>query len=282
MGTPETIIRTIPCADSCYTTVMNFILWTFTVSIVINIIMFVPAFIYRTDKLTDISYALTFAVVATAGFMRSEQTSLHKIVLLLVLLWAFRLGTFLFIRINKIKKDVRFDGMREYFFKFLRFWLLQGATVFVVLLAASLAFMQKQTTVSWLSVVGIAVFVIGLVIEATADMQKFNFSSKASNKGMWIDEGIWRTSRHPNYLGEMMVWIGMYFVVLASLTGNQWIWALLSPLYIVTLLLFVSGVPLLEKSADKKWGTNPAYKKYKKQVPAVLPTVGSIKRALKN
>ncbi|NDC94486.1 DUF1295 domain-containing protein, partial [bacterium] len=95
--------------------------------------MFVPAFIYKTDKLTDISYAVTFAVVAIAGFLRSEQMTLHKIVLLLVLMWSLRLGTFLFIRINKMKKDVRFDGMREYFFKFLRFWLLQGATVFVVL-----------------------------------------------------------------------------------------------------------------------------------------------------
>ncbi|NBU33180.1 DUF1295 domain-containing protein [bacterium] len=260
---------------------MNFILWTLVVSIVINIIMFVPAFIYKTDKLTDISYAVTFAVVAIAGFLRSEQMTLHKIVLLLVLMWSLRLGTFLFIRINKMKKDVRFDGMREYFFKFLRFWLLQGATVFVVLLAASYAFMQKDPVITWLSILGIVVFVKGLAIEATADMQKFIFNGKPKNKGKWIDEGIWRASRHPNYLGEMMVWIGMYLVVLPSLTGNQWAWALLSPIYIVTLLLFVSGVPLLEKSADKKWGTNPAYKKYKKEVPSVMPTPKSISRALK-
>jgi steroid 5-alpha reductase family enzyme len=242
--------------------------------------MFVPAFIFKTDKLTDISYAVTFAVVAIAGFIRSEQTTLHKIILLLVLMWSLRLGTFLFIRINKMKKDARFDGMREYFFKFLRFWLLQGATVFVVLLAVSYAFMQKDPVITWLSILGIVVFVKGLAIEATADMQKFIFNGKPKNKGKWIDEGIWRASRHPNYLGEMMVWIGMYLVVLPSLTGNQWAWALLSPIYIVTLLLFVSGVPLLEKSADKKWGTNPAYKKYKKEVPSVLPTPESISRAL--
>lgn len=241
--------------------------------------MFVPAFIYKTDKLTDISYAVTFAVVGVAGFLRSEQTLLHNIVLFLVLMWSFRLGTFLFIRINKMKKDARFDGMREHFFKFLRFWLLQGATVFVVLLAASYAFMQKEPTITWLSILGIIVFVTGLVIEATADMQKFSFNNKETNKGKWIDEGVWRASRHPNYLGEMMVWIGMYMVVLPSLTGNQWVWALLSPLYIVVLLLFVSGVPLLEKSADKKWGTDPAYKKYKKEVPSVLPSFASIKRA---
>ena len=259
---------------------MDFILWTLIVSIAINLIMFVPAYITQTDKLTDISYAVTFAVVAIAGFLRSEQQLLHYIVLFLVFLWSFRLGTFLLVRINKMKKDVRFDGMREHFFKFLRFWVLQGATVFVVMLAASYAFMQPATSITWVSILGIIIFLKGLALEATADMQKFNFNNDSKNKGTWIDLGVWRMSRHPNYLGEMMVWIGMYLTVISSLTGNQWLGALFSPLYIIVLLLFVSGVPLLEKSADKKWGTNPAYKKYKKEVPSVLPSLASIKRAL--
>ena len=260
---------------------MNFILFTFIVSIAINLIMFVPAFIYKTDKVTDISYAVTFAVVAISGYMRSEQTTLHKIILALVLLWSLRLGTFLFIRINKIKKDVRFDGMREYFFKFLRFWILQGATVFVVLLAASYAFMQKEPVITWLSIIGIILFIKGLAIEATADSQKFAFNNKASNKGKWIDQGIWKASRHPNYLGEMMVWIGMYLTVVSSLVSGQLWWALLSPLYIVSLLLFVSGVPLLEKSANKKWGSDQKYLNYKKNVPVLIPTIKSVKRWLK-
>lgn len=260
---------------------MHFILWTLFVSIGINLVMFVPAFIYKTDKVTDISYAITFAVVAIAGFLRSEQSALHKIILVLVLLWAFRLGTFLFIRINKIKKDVRFDGMRDKFFAFLQFWLLQGLSVFVVMLAASLGFMQKDAHTSLLVYIGIIIFVKGLIIEATADAQKFAFNGKTINKGKWIDVGIWRASRHPNYLGEMMVWIGMYLVVAPSLSGADLLWALLSPAYIIGLLLFVSGVPLLEKSANKKWGTDPAFKKYKREVPSVLPSIASIKRAMR-
>jgi steroid 5-alpha reductase family enzyme len=260
---------------------MNFILYTLLVSIGINLVMFVPAFIFKTDKVTDISYAVTFAVVAISGYIRSEQTTLHKIILALVLLWSFRLGTFLFIRINKMKKDVRFDGMREHFFKFLQFWLLQGGTVFVVMLAASLGFMQKDTTVTLLTYAGIIIFVKGLAIEATADSQKFSFNGKLANKGKWIDVGIWRASRHPNYLGEMMVWIGMYFVVAPSLAAGNLLWALISPLYIIILLLFVSGVPLLEKSANKKWGSDPAFKKYKSEVPSVLPSLASVKRALR-
>ena len=257
---------------------MNFILYTLLVSIGINLIMFVPAFLLKTDKITDISYAVTFAVVVISGYLRSEQTSLHKIILVLVLLWSFRLGSFLFVRINRMKRDVRFDGMRDNFFKFLRFWVLQGATVYVVMLAASLGMMQLGTKITVLTIVGIVIFLKGLIIEAIADMQKFTFTGKAANKGKWIDIGIWKTSRHPNYLGEMLVWIGMYLVVVSSLSGINILWASLSPLYIISLLLFVSGIPLLEKSADKKWGTDKNYKKYKQEVPVLIPTIRSLKR----
>ena len=239
--------------------------------------MFVPAFIFKTDKLTDISYALTFITVATAGYRRSDKTTAQWIAFTLVCAWAFRLGIFLFIRINKMKTDKRFDGMRDKFFAFLQFWILQGATVFVVLISLSLLYMQKATTITVLSWVGAVIFIVGLLIEATADTQKYNFSATNKTK-TWIDTGIWRISRHPNYLGEMMVWIGLYMFVFASLNTHNRILALLSPLYIVTLLLFVSGIPLLEKSAEKKWGTDPKYKKYKQEVPMLIPTVTSIKR----
>jgi steroid 5-alpha reductase family enzyme len=257
---------------------MNFILYALLVSIGINLVMFVPAFLLKTDKITDISYAVTFAAVAIAGFARSTQLSLHKLILVLTLAWSLRLGTFLFIRINKIGKDVRFDGMREKFFAFLRFWLLQGATVFVVMLAPVLGFMQNNVHVGVYAIIGSTIFILGLLIEAIADMQKFKFNSDSKNKGTWIDTGIWRMSRHPNYLGEMMVWTGMYVVVFSSLSGGNMLWALLSPLYIITLLLFVSGVPLLEKSADKKWGSDKKYQAYKAKVPVVLPSLSSINR----
>lgn len=259
---------------------MNILLFGLLVSLGINLVMFVPAFIFKTDKITDISYAVTFAVVALASYTQSTQKLLHKIVLACVLLWSVRLGGFLFVRINKIGKDSRFDGMRERFFSFLRFWVLQGATVFVVMMAPLLVFDQKETKLTPVSVVGLVVFLVGLVIEAFADAQKYSFNGNSKNKGKWIDTGVWRASRHPNYLGEMMVWTGMYLVVVNSLSSRGTFIALLSPLYIIGLLLFVSGVPLLEKSADEKWGKDKAYQAYKKQVPVVVPSIGSIKRAL--
>ncbi len=257
---------------------MNYMLWALAISIGINLFMFVPAFLLKTDKITDVSYAVTFMVVALFGFMQSDKDVLHTVVLLLILAWALRLGSFLLLRIHKAGKDARFDGMRENFLLFLRFWVLQGATVFVVTLSALLAFTATDTQPGLLSLIGAILFLKGLLLETVADMQKFAFTNKQSNKGKWIDVGVWRMSRHPNYLGEMLVWIGMYVLVYSSLSHADRLWALASPLYIVGLLLFVSGIPILEKAANKKWGSEEAYKTYKKQVPVLLPSFSSVRR----
>lgn len=258
---------------------MNTYLLAFLVSISINLLMFVPAFRYKTDKLTDISYAVTFATVALFGFIASNKSSLHWLLFVMVLLWATRLGGFLLIRVWKRGKDARFDGMRENFWLFLRFWLLQGLSVFVVMLAAVTGFGKQDTNLGYLVWSGAIIFAAGLVIEATADWQKYQFGNNPSNKNKWIDQGIWRISRHPNYLGEMMVWIGVYLVVTPSLTSiPEVLIAVLSPLYIITLLMFVSGVPILERSADERWGKDKNFRSYKEQVPVLLPSIKSLKR----
>ncbi len=257
---------------------MNLIFWALVASLVINIVMFVPAFLLKTDKLTDISYALTFLFVGVVGYSHSAKTTVQFVTFLMVYLWAIRLGSFLFMRINKMKVDHRFDGMREKFFAFLRFWILQGVTVFIVLLSAIYVWKQTVTSLTLLSIFGLVVFLAGLLIEAMADAQKFKFNNQPKNKGRWIDTGVWRWSRHPNYLGEIMVWVGVYLYVVSSLHGSDRLYALVSPLYIIVLLLFVSGIPLLEKSAITKWGSDKAYQKYKNEVPVLIPTLKSIKR----
>jgi len=120
-------------------------------------------------------------------------------------------------------------------------------------------------------IVGVVLWLIGLVVEAVADWQKFQFIQNKKNKDKWIQSGIWKYSRHPNYFGEIMVWFGVYVFVVSGLTGSEQLFAMASPLFITFLLLFVSGVPLLEKSADAKWGKEPAYKKYKKSTSILLP-----------
>ena len=260
---------------------MNFILWTLLVAIGINVAMFVPAYAFRTDKLTDISYALTFIIVALESYHRSIQTPAQLWVLGMVLVWAVRLGLFLFIRISKNKTDKRFDEIRDNFYAFLKFWVLQGFTVYIVLITASLVWSRNVTFIKPVSYVGLGFFGLGLSIEALADAQKSRFKNKTKTD-IWIDVGVWRMSRHPNYLGEIMVWLGVYLFAWPSLLNLQLkVLGLLSPLYIIGLLLFVSGIPLLEKSADKKWGTKKDYKDYKKAVPALLPNLTSLKRLVK-
>ncbi len=260
---------------------MDFLLWALAVAVGINILMFIPAYIFKTDKLTDMSYSITFIVVTLAAYNQSEQAFAHLVLLLAILVWAVRLGGFLLIRISKMGRDARFDDMREKFWSFSKFWLLQGVSVFVILLASLLFWREIDVTVNALSWFGLVVFAAGLLLESVADLQKFRFRfSGIKKRHEWIDNGVWRMTRHPNYLGEIMVWFGLYLFVLPSLIGLDSMVGIISPLYITVLLLFVSGVPLLEKSANKKWGNLDAYKAYKAEVPLLLPTPRSIRRAL--
>jgi steroid 5-alpha reductase family enzyme len=255
---------------------MTFLLWMLLISVAINLLMFIPAYLYQTDKLTDLSYAITFIIVALTGYIWSQQTDVHLIALMLIIIWALRLGTFLFIRIRKMSKDTRFDDMRNNFIKFLRFWILQGVSVFIILIPSILLWHQSATKFSWITGLGLIVFVIGLSMESIADIQKYQFRKKKLSK--WIDAGIWRISRHPNYLGEIIIWLGIYLFAVSSLSPNQKIIALIGPIYIAVLLIFVSGIPLLEKSADKKWGDEKDYQDYKNKVPTLLPSISSLRR----
>ncbi len=240
------------------------------VSLIINLSMFVVAFRLQSDKLTDISYAVTFATIAGWGFALSDKTWFHTVLLAMVAIWALRLGGFLLYRVVKNGKDARFDEMRGNFYKFGKFWVAQAITVWVVMIPSIFAF-DATPTVTILQTIGVVMWVIGLLCETAADFQKMAFSSNPANKGKWIASGIWKYSRHPNYFGEILVWTGVYIYVVTSLPPLQALIGLASPLFIITLLLFISGIPILEKSADQRWGDNPAYKAYKKRTSILIP-----------
>jgi steroid 5-alpha reductase family enzyme len=238
------------------------------ISVLFNLIMFVFAFKFKTDKLTDISYALSFIFLAVLGFCLNDKSLFKLVLLTMVLLWAFRIGFFLFIRINKNKKDKRFDGIRENFFSFLKFWVLQGVSVWVILIPSILFFISKGSF-SYLMIGGFIVWACGLLIETVSDIQKYNFNK--SNPGKFISIGLWKYSRHPNYFGEILCWVGIYIYVFSSLSVIGKFSSLISPLFISVLLIFVSGIPLLEKYSDKKWGKNKEYVEYKKRTSVLIP-----------
>ena len=236
----------------------------------LNILMFIPAYLWKTDKLTDISYAVTFALLAIIGLIAGGISTPSVILVIAILIWSIRLGSYLLIRILKMGRDKRFDEMRKSFWRFGGFWVLQGLTVWVVLLPSLLFLVKSPTELSWYTYAGLAIWACGLAIEAVADMQKFKFNN-TKNKGKWIDTGVWKYSRHPNYFGEMALWFGLYIFVFGNLSNTEALIGIVGPLYIALLILFVSGVPLLEKRADKKWGDNPEYIKYKQSTSILIP-----------
>jgi steroid 5-alpha reductase family enzyme len=190
---------------------------------------------------------------------------------LLVVVWAVRLGSYLFRRILRMKVDHRFDGMRDQPLRFARFWLLQAITVAVVMLPVSYLLDRDQPGGFriW-SAVGAAVWLTGLLVEAIADTQKQAFRAKEENRGRFVTSGLWRYSRHPNYFGEMLVWWGLFVYVVPVLHG--WAFAVvIGPVFITLLLLFVSGIPPLERSADEKYGADAGYREYKRRTSILVP-----------
>lgn len=249
---------------------IEFLAYSLGISLLINIAMFLVAFKLQSDKLTDASYAVTFIVLAIFSTVAADFSSFHLALLAVVLLWATRLGSFLLYRVSVVGKDARFDEMRGNFVKFSGFWILQAITVWVLMLPVLLA-SQYNASIEPPVIIGLVIWLLGLSVEATADLQKFRFTRNAKNKGKWIESGVWKYSRHPNYFGEILVWIGVYLIAVQALPNVPAIAALASPVFIITLLLFVSGIPLLEKDADKRWGNQAAYRRYKKQTSILIP-----------
>lgn len=239
--------------------------------VIINFLLFLIAYNIQSDKLTDFAYSLSFIVVSVyALFMSKYQPNLLVLAIFMVVVWALRLGVFLVIRISRTGKDSRFNNIRNDFTKFLKFWLGQGVVAWFLLLPV-LFLAQRDGAISLLSIAGVAIWLIGLIIETISDFQKYSFYKISSNKGKWIDSGFWRYSRHPNYFGEILIWVGMYVVTFSALDNIQRAIGLMSPVTIFLLLRYVTGVPPLEKAADKRWGTNEHYREYKKRTNLLMP-----------
>ncbi|HPE36244.1 MAG TPA: DUF1295 domain-containing protein [Spirochaetales bacterium] len=246
---------------------MHPVLLAFVISVAVNAAFFVYAAIRKTDVVTDLSYSLSFALVALALAALNGATDPYRLALTaMVVVWAIRLGSYLFTRIIKVKVDHRFDAMRDKPLKFARFWILQAVTVGIVLVPAAVA-MSAPGAFSALAAVGLCVWAAGLIIETVADQQKKAFRQRGD--AGFIATGLWSWSRHPNYFGESLAWIGVYLFCLPNL-GAWTIPALVSPVGITALLLFVSGIPLLEKASDKKFGHLPEYADYKRRTSVFI------------
>ena len=239
---------------------------------IIQWIVFIPSFLNKTEHFFDLTGSLTFISVVLITLMLLPEIYVRDIVIaLLVVIWATRLGSFLFIRVKKDGGDGRFTIMKTKFWWFLMTWNIQGMWVFLSL-AAGLAAMTSAEKVEAdiFLIVGLIVWVLGFSIEVISDGQKSKFRSKTENKDKFITSGIWSWSRHPNYFGEILLWCGITIIALPVLQGWQFI-TLISPIFIIILLTQISGVRLLELRGRKKWGENEEYQKYLRNTSVLIP-----------
>jgi steroid 5-alpha reductase family enzyme len=250
---------------------MSYLLFYLIISFAIQLVLFVPAFLFKTDKLTDLSYSLSFIILSLIAFFQNSYSLSKLILLLFICLWGIRLGGYLLVRIHQMKRDKRFDAIRNNVFKFGGFWLLQGITVFLVSINSLIFFNISNPSFNLVSIIGILIWMVGFSIEVIADKQKNTFKNNTQNKDQWIESGLWRYSRHPNYFGEIFLWIGIYIFTLSSLTLIQSLIGLISPLFIACLIIFVSGLPKLEKMAEARWGEDPNYSDYKIRTSILVP-----------
>jgi steroid 5-alpha reductase family enzyme len=238
-------------------------------------LVFIPAYVYQTEKFFDLTGSLTYiSVIGVAVCYSRYSADLDArsfLLAALVIIWALRLGTFLFSRIQKAGKDDRFDELKPSFIRFLNVWTIQGLWVTFTLAAALVAITTtNKKELDLFALLGFLVWAFGFAFEVIADSQKSRFNANPENKGRFIQTGLWSRSRHPNYFGEIVLWVGVAIIALPVLQGWQWV-ALISPVFVTLLLTRVSGVPLLEKKADKKWGGQEEYESYKKRTPVLIP-----------
>ncbi len=242
------------------------------IAFAVNWFAFIPANILKTEKFYDLTGAITYlSVIIIISSLSQPLDWRAMIVGAFVIIWALRLGSFLFMRIHADGKDIRFDEIKVNPMRFLVAWTLQGTWVFLTS-ASALAIITSSARLPLdiFAYVGMAIWVFGFTIEVIADRQKKQFRNNPDNKGKFINVGLWSWSRHPNYFGEITLWTGITIMSLPLLSGWQWV-TLISPIFVIILLTKISGIPTLQRTAKKRWGDDKDYQEYVKNTSLLIP-----------
>jgi steroid 5-alpha reductase family enzyme len=263
-------------------TEIDLVLRVVILAFIIQWIAFLPAYVFQTEKFYDLTGSLTYLSVVWYALFYSSNffTNLNGAniaIVLLITFWAIRLGSFLFMRIHKDGEDKRFRTIKPSATQFFMTWTLQGLWVSLCSMCALTAISSDTgVVVNILFYIGFGLFLYGFITEIVADMQKTAFRSIPENKDKFITTGLWAKSRHPNFFGEIVLWTGIAVMSFSSLKGLQYL-TLISPIFTYLLLVYVSGIRMLEARADKKWGNDKEYIKYKAETPALIINYKKIK-----
>tara|TARA_B100000497_G_scaffold126617_1_gene165952 strand:+ start:2505 stop:3287 length:783 start_codon:yes stop_codon:yes gene_type:complete len=249
------------------------------IAIGLNLFVFIFAFRNQTDKLTDITYAITFALLAGFFWYSADGANdAYKLSLMfMVVIWAIRLGSYLLFRVMIKGKDDRFDEWRNDIKRYLRFWVLQGCSVWILSIPFIIGLTKSTEEIELIQnnkivMFGMALWMVGFFIEAMADRQKFKFRLNPANDGKFMNKGLFSIVRFPNYTGEILVWLGIFLTVVPLLKGLEWL-SIISPIWIAFLLIGLSGIPFLERSNKKRYGDQKEFQDYKQNTKRLLPYI---------
>ena len=248
------------------------------VAVLLQIIFFIPSFLFKTEKYYDLVGSVTYiTTISLAYFSVENKTMIDSIIYFYVMVWALRLGIYLFRRVRNDGKDVRFEKAKRHFFWFLQYWMGQALWVSLTACAAIIAILSpEEDTLPVLAMVGMALWLSGFAIESISDYQKRVFRKENNPSEAFIHTGLWARSRHPNYFGEITLWTGIAVIASNTLTGIEYI-TLISPIFVYILLTRMSGVNLLERIADERYGHLEEYQRYKRNTPVLVPKLSKDK-----
>ncbi|MDA8694226.1 DUF1295 domain-containing protein [Pseudomonadales bacterium] len=239
---------------------------------VIQWLAFIPASYFKTERFYDLVGGMTYTAVILIALLYSHHGHWRSSLLaFMIIAWSLRLGVFLFLRIRAAGGDSRFENIKVSPVRFFVAWTLQGVWITFTASAAILAITSKEAAhFGFVSLLGLMLWVAGFAIEVIADQQKLHFRKEPDNANQFISTGLWSFCRHPNYTGEIMLWLGIALIAFPVL--DDWhLLSLLSPVFVALLLIRGSGIPLLERAAEAKWGQTEAYKRYKASTPRLFP-----------
>ena len=244
---------------------------TFLIDFGIQLAFYIPSAWLKTERFYDLSGSLTYqATIIVALVLRRYDDALSTlsarqiIAAIGVLVWCTRLGIFLFQRVLKVE-DKRFDELKKDPLTFAIPWFLQVVWIFLTALPVYIVLGNPGATQPALGPsdwIGIFIWLFGFAVEVLADYQKQVF--KNDHPQDFVNTGIWRWSRYANYNGEITLWIGMFVLCGAGFIENwQWV-AVISPIFVACLIVFVSGIAISDKNAEKRYGSRPDYQEYKR------------------
>jgi steroid 5-alpha reductase family enzyme len=236
-------------------------------------LLFLLALKLKKNDIVDIAWGTGFILTTVLFLFLVPVYSIRRLIVsMLVIVWGLRLSIYIYIRNRGRQEDFRYAQWKKQWGKhwmirsYLQVFILQGFFMLTIAYPIFINAQSQTNTMRLLDVLGIMLWLIGFFFEAVGDLQLRKFKMNHENKGKIMDQGLWKYTRHPNYFGESTMWWGIFLITLNIHLG--WL-AVASPIIITTLLLRVSGVPLLEK----KYETNPVYREYIRKTSGFIPWV---------